>query len=780
MPQTNLGRVAFKFQGDYSALTTYAKYDVVFDGESSFVSQIDNNLGNELVDGLNWKYLAKGNNLSLQDLKQDVTDLETNLNKVETKIAELDTANTSNVTQMSSAELWATSSIDSKKVTVVNKRSLYVGTKCVARKTPSSTDFVMYTITDTHGDANGVVKTSQLLNGFGDCAALLGDVGFNDTMVQAILSSTKPFLCLLGNHDVVDYGYATLSNAYRDFINRFQSINNVVADGVNPYFYKDFPSKSIRVIGLFEYEYTTVGSPDVSQYGVVYSQDQIDWFVNTLLNAPKDYYIIVLHHQPAGVTRVTHADKFISSDAPLIYEFESGLEDTANIIPDIIEAFRTGVNLSEKSFASGHSGSTLSVTTEFTKASDKFIAHLAGHTHWDVVEYLPKYPNQLMIVSDQSCAGRYTYSDVDKTSGTDAAYLINRLTVDILEKTITIDRIGARVTTSGKIRDFVTYPFVPDAIDVGSIILTLNVNTLSLYNNSSSTLIAYLNGVQTSDVIFSSSDETIATVNSSGLVTAIAVGSCIITATNTANNITTTCSITNIENSTDYTEIANTFSTRVTSDGGTLLYSGSALTSKIAADSALIGGSTPRMAFYGYKLSGVNVVKLYSLDSLFDSTDITNIGITGEKLVTIEAGSAGKIIYSNYIFNNGLTKLYYKGNLVMSSSIDSVFINNILPYYGDTPASVSTNTSSNIFYEDGLIQVSHGGNGDGTDEVTAFAASTFSELYVSTQGVDPYVLEAKINGVSGVPGTPSDFWSSNLGSQSFIKIYSNFDRVLAG
>lgn len=83
MPQTNLGRVAFKFQGDYSALTTYAKYDVVFDGESSFVSQIDNNLGNELVDGLNWKYLAKGNNLSLQDLKQDVNDLETDLNELE-------------------------------------------------------------------------------------------------------------------------------------------------------------------------------------------------------------------------------------------------------------------------------------------------------------------------------------------------------------------------------------------------------------------------------------------------------------------------------------------------------------------------------------------------------------------------------------------------------------------------------------------------------------------------------------------------------------------------
>ena len=80
MPQINLGRVAFKFKGDYNALTTYAKYDVVFDGESSFVSQINNNLGKTLIDGLNWKYLAKGNNLGLQDLQQDVTDLETDLN----------------------------------------------------------------------------------------------------------------------------------------------------------------------------------------------------------------------------------------------------------------------------------------------------------------------------------------------------------------------------------------------------------------------------------------------------------------------------------------------------------------------------------------------------------------------------------------------------------------------------------------------------------------------------------------------------------------------------
>ena len=83
METINLGRVAFVYKGDYSALTTYNKMDVVFDGESSFVSQIDNNVGNELVNGLNWKYLSRGNNLELQEAKQDIAALETDLNYAE-------------------------------------------------------------------------------------------------------------------------------------------------------------------------------------------------------------------------------------------------------------------------------------------------------------------------------------------------------------------------------------------------------------------------------------------------------------------------------------------------------------------------------------------------------------------------------------------------------------------------------------------------------------------------------------------------------------------------
>ena len=65
MATKNLGKVAFVFKGNYSDLTSYDKYDVTFDGESSFLSTIENNLGNPLSDTNYWKPLCKGNYLAI-------------------------------------------------------------------------------------------------------------------------------------------------------------------------------------------------------------------------------------------------------------------------------------------------------------------------------------------------------------------------------------------------------------------------------------------------------------------------------------------------------------------------------------------------------------------------------------------------------------------------------------------------------------------------------------------------------------------------------------------
>lgn len=63
METINLGKVAFAYKGDYNPSTTYASKDVVFDGESSYISKSDGNVGNALSNTDFWGYLAKGSSL---------------------------------------------------------------------------------------------------------------------------------------------------------------------------------------------------------------------------------------------------------------------------------------------------------------------------------------------------------------------------------------------------------------------------------------------------------------------------------------------------------------------------------------------------------------------------------------------------------------------------------------------------------------------------------------------------------------------------------------------
>jgi len=61
MATINLGKVVPVYKGTYSA-GTYQKYEVVFDGESSFISLVDNNVTALANDGTHWLYLCRGNN----------------------------------------------------------------------------------------------------------------------------------------------------------------------------------------------------------------------------------------------------------------------------------------------------------------------------------------------------------------------------------------------------------------------------------------------------------------------------------------------------------------------------------------------------------------------------------------------------------------------------------------------------------------------------------------------------------------------------------------------
>lgn len=72
MAITNLGRIAMIHKGSYNPATTYSKYDVVYDGESSYLSIDGSNLGNPLTNALKWQPLSKGDATSVTSLKNAI------------------------------------------------------------------------------------------------------------------------------------------------------------------------------------------------------------------------------------------------------------------------------------------------------------------------------------------------------------------------------------------------------------------------------------------------------------------------------------------------------------------------------------------------------------------------------------------------------------------------------------------------------------------------------------------------------------------------------------
>ena len=74
MATIDLGKIAPVYKGTY-APGTYNKYEVVFNGESSFISLKDNNVTALANDGINWQYLCRGSYVASIALNNRINDL---------------------------------------------------------------------------------------------------------------------------------------------------------------------------------------------------------------------------------------------------------------------------------------------------------------------------------------------------------------------------------------------------------------------------------------------------------------------------------------------------------------------------------------------------------------------------------------------------------------------------------------------------------------------------------------------------------------------------------
>lgn len=326
-------------------------------------------------------------------------------------------------------------------------------------------------MSDPHRYAYGLRKCKELMDSDESMEMTLvtGDLQITNEMKQVLLSDER-FYLMLGNHDVADDFSNNQLAAKTNYITPYMDGKVSFGDnGPGSYWYKDIQARNaiIRLISFDEYEYTAVGLPAAGKYSVVYSEAQIRWFIDLLRKTPNNYYLILAHHQPVSSLRdQLYKDLFISENAPGFYEHEgirsNNIADNVCLpwfIPKILDAYLNKGQITGEFYLGSTNGAKITLNENFTGIPCKFLFHIGGHTHWDVCEYLPLYPNQLQLIIDQDRSQKYTYSDLSRNTEDESAYCINKITLDFDNRKTIIERLGAHITDSGADRNYIEYVF---------------------------------------------------------------------------------------------------------------------------------------------------------------------------------------------------------------------------------------------------------------------------------------------------------------------------------
>ena len=301
-------------------------------------------------------------------------------------------------------------------------------------------------------------------------ALLTGDIMASHNMLKEIQESNKPMLLIPGNHDAYPfYAYSVGQTGFRtQVLNAVGQGEKVIfANDQDNYWYQDYQKNgyTLRVIGIDQYEYESVDEGPNSLI-CVYSQPQIDWLIYLLENSGHFDGIIIAIHAGFGNGKVMGRDRNVTNDFISIYAkgYENSYDYTGEknirIIPDIIDAYQTGINLTEQKYGNNSRGDSLIVTTHFLRPHQNFIAYIGGHAHYDVVEHLTEYPRQLLALIAYGGDGTgCDQNDLIKNTTNKNSYNFNVNIIDFKKRELQIIRKGANVKIDNTTRDSIVFRY---------------------------------------------------------------------------------------------------------------------------------------------------------------------------------------------------------------------------------------------------------------------------------------------------------------------------------
>lgn len=341
---------------------------------------------------------------------------------------------------------------------------------------------------DTHNSPDSINYAKGLLNDYhfvictGDYSAQSGGYSNVDAPMKAL---GQKFLCLNGNHDVYNTFSSNQSSATSYLKSLVTDANVVWGDtlGIASYWYRDYAllNGKLRIIGVDQYDYReNVGVG--SRYDTIYTQEQVNWFIERICELDENDYLIIASHEP--FVNATIAEGYS-------YNVEGKMDDSAvekrrsntfcssrlwvwdtsltngELIPLIIDAYQNKKNINETvNNTDSHTKdvlSSVSILKDFTKVKPaNFLFYLCGHLHGEMCDYHPTYSEQLILDIDNANPSTLGNSSDIRTRSN--GILINAITLDFSLKQIIINRIGLSQTESyngyeGINRQSITFPF---------------------------------------------------------------------------------------------------------------------------------------------------------------------------------------------------------------------------------------------------------------------------------------------------------------------------------
>ena len=335
-----------------------------------------------------------------------------------------------------------------------------------ALQTPKTLSFAF--ITDTHFDSNGnspfnlsanhhkavgeisnyvyldfILHGGDMVQGYNTKTNTLADIHLS---IKDMRKYAKcPVLVTKGNHDDNSYyiyyqtdktptQLITPQNWYNTVTRTFK--DDVVATNatlLGGYYYKDFADQNIRVIFLntCDTPIMTDTNGNLVYYPIkdyTYSDAQIKWLVNTALDIPAGYSILICQHIPVDQSAsVTH---------------DGGINN-GDVVRGILGAAKNGTSYSCSATTGNLAHDAYSV--DYTGNAKDIIAIISGHTHCDKFTTVNGIKNITTVCSKCEASTEATASLTipSRTAGTNTEDSWVIFTVDPDQRTIYATRYGA-------------------------------------------------------------------------------------------------------------------------------------------------------------------------------------------------------------------------------------------------------------------------------------------------------------------------------------------------